>query len=517
MSTIYVAHVKAWNGSSEVTLYFSSGFYVTRGAIGIDPLPPNGVTHKWYDPRIQQPALMRRDCWSKGTTGGESTIGYGTLELSNADGGLDYLIDWGLDGRKIDLYVGEVTQGNAPVWTTILSGTMAPPEVTRSQVKLRLRDRQASIDKPVCPNTYAGTNALPNGLEGEAADIKGRRKPKTFGQVFNIEPICVNTSRLIYQVNDGAIVTVDAAYDQCAALTKGADYASQADMETTAPAAGNYRVWPAGGYFRLGSALAGLLTCDVTQGAAASNRTAAQIINTIATTSGGLTGADISSADITALDAAQNGVIGLYFDDETTCRNAIDSASNSVGAWWGFDRSGILRMKRFDAPSGSPVIVLTEGDTIKIDRMNTDDGGVPFWKVTLNYKRHFVTQTNDIAGGVTAARRAAIGQEWRSVNASDASVKTARLLAQDIAFYSHLIDATVAATECTRRLNLYKVQRHRYEVIAAIDAAAISLIDLGVVIQVKNTRFGMTAGKDFIVIGYKIDLRLNTADLTLWG
>lgn len=513
MSTIYLAHVKAWNGTSETTLYFSSSFYVT----GTTNLPTGGAAHTWYDPRIQQPALMRRDCWSKGTTGGESTIGYGTLDLSNADGGLDYLIDWGLDGRTITLLVGEVQQGGTPTWTTVLSGTMAPPEVTRTQVRLRLRDRQASLDKPVCTNTYAGTNALPNGLEGEAGDIKGRRKPKLFGQVFNLAPICVNTSRLIYQVNDGAIVTVDAAYDKGSALTKGADYTSQSDMETNAPAAGTYRVWPAGGYFRLGNGLQGLLTCDVTQGAAAANRTAAQIIKTIATTSGGLTGADISSADVTALDTAQSGVIGLYFDNDTTCRAAIDRASNAVGAWWGFDRTGILRMQRFDAPSGTPAITLTEGEIIKIDRMSTEDGGVPFWKVTLNYKRNLVTQESDLAGGVTAARRAAISQEWRSVESSDATVKTSRLLAQEIVFDSDLIDPTVAATECTRRLNLYKVQRHRYELRAAIDAAAITSIDLGLVVRLLHSRFGMSSGKDFRVIGYKIDLRLNIADLTLWG
>lgn len=513
MSTIYLAHVKAWNGSAETTLYFSSGFYVT----GTANLPTGGAAHTWYDPRIQQPALMRRDCWSKGTTGGESTIGYGTLDLINADGGLDYLIDWGLDGRTITLLVGEVQQGGTPTWTTVLSGTMAPPEVTRTQVRLRLRDRQASLDRPVCVNTYAGTNSLPNGLEGEATDIKGRRKPRVFGQVFNISPICVNTSRLIYQVNDGAIVTVDAAYDKGAALTKGADYTSQADMETNAPSAGNYRVWPAGGYFRLGSALAGQLTCDVTQGAAAANRTAAQIINSIATTSGGLTSGDISSADITALDTAQSGVIGLYFDDDSSCRAAIDSASNSVGAWWGFDRTGILRVQRFDAPSGTPVITLTQGEIVKIDRINTEDGGVPFWKVTLNYKRNFVTQENDIASSVTAVRRASLSQKWRSVEASDSSVKTARLLAQEITFDSDLIDPTVAATECTRRLNLYKVQRHRYESRAALDAALISLLDLGVVIRVLINRFGMDSGKDFRVIGYKIDLRINIADLTLWG
>jgi hypothetical protein len=48
------------------------------------------------------------------------------------------------------------------------------------------------------------------------------------------------------------------------ALTRGADYPDQATMESTAPSAGQYRVWSAGGCFRLGSAPAGKITVDLT-------------------------------------------------------------------------------------------------------------------------------------------------------------------------------------------------------------------------------------------------------------
>lgn len=514
MATICLAHVKAWNPatSSETTLYFSTAGYIT----GTANLPPGGTAHTYYEPRIQQPALMRRDCWQRGTTGGESSVGYGTLDLVNADGGLDYLLDWGLDGRRVTIIIGEVLPGGVPTWTVALTGTMAPPEITRNQVKLRLRDRQAELDKPVCANAYAGNNSLPNGLEGTANDLKGKRKPRIYGRVCNISPPCVNTTRLIYQVNDGAILTVDAVYDRGATITKGADYTSQSDMETNVPAAGTYRVWPAGGYFRLGSVPAGQLTCDATQGATAAARTSAQIVNAIATGPGGLAVGDISSADISALDALQSAEIGLWFGDAATCRAALDLACNAVGAWWGFDRLGVLRIARFDAPSGQPVATLTEGEILRIERLNTDDGGVPAWKLTLSYKRNWVAQNSDIAGSVTADRRAVIAESWRKIETSDASVKTARPLAKEIEIQSDLIDATAAATEAARLFALYKVQRHRYEVRSALDASLISSIDLGAVVRLQQSRFGMGSGKDFRVIGISPDLRTRTAALTLW-
>src|SRR5574340_223539 len=125
------------------------------------------------------------------------------------------------------------------------------------EIAIRIKNRQLELNTPIQTTKYAGTNSLPDGLEG-VSDIQGKSKPLLFGQCKNITPVLVNTSRLIYQVNDGAIITTNAAvYDNGVALTKGADYASQADMETNAPAAGAFRLWLAGGYFRLGSTPAG--------------------------------------------------------------------------------------------------------------------------------------------------------------------------------------------------------------------------------------------------------------------
>lgn len=514
MASIWLAHLTVYDPTLPGlrTLYFSSqGF--TSGATP----PPGGVAHTAYEPRIQQPAVLRRDCFDRGTTGGESRVGYGALELVNLDGGLDYLADLGIDGQPISLILGSMARNGAPVWETVLVGTVEQPAIGWSSVTLRLRDRQAELAKPLSAATFAGTNALPAGLEG-VDDIKGKTKPVCFGKVFNVSPPMVNTSRLIYQVSTGAISTVSAVYDRGLGLSKGADYASQADMETTAPSASTFRVWPAGGYFRLGSSPTGIVTADVTQGASASDRTTAQLIKQIAL-SMGIAAGDINAADVTALDAANSAEVGYWTDSSDDANEALDDLANSIGAWWGFDRLGKLRMQRFEAPSGTPVAYLEPADIIRIDRVANNDAGrgIPAWKVTLGYKKFFTTQPNDLAGAVAVTRRQELAKDYRTVEAEDAAIKTRHTLATPLEFDTLLIDATAAQTECTRRLNLYKAERATITARLALDASLISSLDLGVVVRLTLPRFGMAAGRDFRVIGLQPDYKLRLIDVTLWG
>jgi hypothetical protein len=515
MASIWLAKLDAYNPntSSVVSLYFSSSGYVTSTT----NLPPGIGSHIAFEPRIQNPATIRRDCFDRARTYGSSQVGYGALELSNTDGALDYLSNYGLDGRTLTIVLGSVYQGSAPVWTTILTGTVEQPEISWDKVYLRLRDRLAELDKHACQNLYAGSNSLPSGLEGVAGDIKDSRKPKLYGTAYNIAPVLVNTSRLIYQVSDGAINTVAACYDRGSSLTKGTDYTSQSDMDNNSPAAGYFRVWPAGGYIRLGSIPSGLVTCDATQGAAAINRTAAQILKQIAIDAG-ISSGSISSADVTALDTANSAEIGVWLQEET-CIDAMDLVANSIGAYYGFDRLGVLRMKRLEAPSGSAVVTLTNNEIISISREATaDEGrGIPTWRYNLGYKQFYVTQDSDLAGAVTDARRSELKLKERTTSSVDSSIKTKHLLATDISASTYLIDSTAAATEASRRLSLYKVDRVMYNVKAGLSSDTISLIDLGAVIKLQINRFEMQAGKDFIVIGYTADYRLGILDLTLWG
>ena len=143
---------------------------------------------------------------------------------------------------------------------------MEQPEVSSTSLRLRLRDRLSEFDKAHQRVQYLGNNVLPNGLEGTADDIKGKTKPKVYGKVFNIEPMMVNTSKLIYQASDSDVYDIPNVYDKGAALTRGSDYADSAAMLATAPSPGQYKACPSEGYFRLGAAPEGTVTCDVTEG-----------------------------------------------------------------------------------------------------------------------------------------------------------------------------------------------------------------------------------------------------------
>jgi hypothetical protein len=528
MANIYLVHAKAWNGSAEVTLNFSSSGYVT----GTTNLPPSGVNHTFYEPRIIQPAMIQQECWNNGRIGGSSRIGFGTIELANTDGGLDYLTAYAFDGREITVIVGDVTNGGTPVWTVALTGKMAPPVIGIKTVTLYLRDRILELDKPVCTSVYAGTNSLPNGLEGTSDDIRGQRKPRVFGSVFNITPVLVNTSRLIYQVNDGAISSVCDVYDQGAALTKGTDYTDQTDMETNAPTAGNYRVLPAMGLFRINAMPDGELTCDVIQGAAASDRTAAQLTYDIAIIAG-LSSGDISSADVTALDTANSAEMGAYYQDETTCIQAIDEIQNSVGAWWGFDRLGLLRMKQWLVPSGTPVATFTAAEIEELERV-TDSNSVPTWRMSFEYLKNYTVQNSDLAAAVTIDRRAILGASTAVRIQSLTSVKTSNISAIESTvpsvisgtLYSGIKGRIVinrntalnsAGTESTRQFNLYKVMRQRYDVTVFIDSTLISTINLGDVVRLQLNRFSMSSGVDFRIMGIKMDMNTKKCFLNLWS
>lgn len=477
----------------------------------------------YYEGRIKQPGNIQRTVFDKGSTFGASRVGYGEVQLVNNDGALDYALGYGFAGFGITIWRGVIApNASVPTWTTVLQGTMDSVDFSWGDVSIKVRDRQQELTKPLQATRYGGTNVLPAGLDGVATDIKGNGRPVLLGRVYNITPPQVNTARRIFELSDAVIQSVDAVYDRGTALAAGAAYASQADMETNAPTAGQYRAWlsASGSYIRLGAEPAGSVTVDATQGAAVANRTAAQLMRQVLL-KGGIVAGDITAADVTALDAAAGYECGYWvgYGTNETGANVLDALCNSVGAFWGVDRLGKFRMGQIAAPLvANSIGAITALDIIKIDRTRSADqgGGVPAWQVTLDYARMFTVQS-DLAAAVPTALKSDRSEQWRTVVANDATVKTQWPKAQEITFATHLLSATDAATEAARRLGLYKVRRDTLQARVKLSDALAAAIDLGKTITVQVNRFGMSAGKAYLVTGIRTDLRYNTFDLTLWG
>lgn len=496
-------------------------FYVSSG--GYQTLPGDSPANINFISALSDPGSLGVNVYGNGRTSGFGALQLGQLQLVNADGRFDPWMTYGFDGRPVTLrlYKAGVAYASMPI---LFTGTIdGPPELDRLSLTLRLRDKALIFDVPACANLYGGTNTPPNGIDGLPGDLKGVRKAKAFGVARGVSPRCVNTSLLIYQVNDGAVADVPAVYDKALGLTKGADFATNAALQAATVSAGTYATCFAEGLFRLNATPAGAITADVTQGAAAANRTAAQIIKALAVSAGVDPTTGISAADVTALDAAQPAVCGIYIDDDTTVRDAISKIAQSIGAFVVFDPAGVLRVGRLTSPSGTPVLSLTESQGITINRLAQRDGDVPVWQITLNHTFNYTVQTGDIAGAVTADRRNFVGAQVRVATASDATVKLQYLLASAISIDSLLDDVTnaaggVADLEVQRLLALYKIRRDMFEVTVHLDILSSSGIPrLMSLIQVQSSRLNLNAGKLFWLLGFRLDLKKSQAVLTVWG
>lgn len=506
---IYIVEIVAAidAAGTTATLRYCSQRYTTK--------PADTPANTFYDDRIINPATISRALYSNGTTSGASRVNYGAVELSNVDGGLDYILLYSFDGRSLVIKIGN--DGDAySAFTTILSGTMEQVEFTFSKVTILVRDKLAIVDRPLQTTLYAGNNTLPNGVEG-VADIAKSPKPLLYGQVFNIAPIMVNSSLLIYQINDGAIQAVGAVYDRGVGLTFHADEPNVADLEAHNPPSGKYTTCLALGYIRVGTVPSGLLTCDATQGATSASRTVAQVLKAMSLKAGIIAG-DISASDVTALDTANGAAIGMWIDGADSAMVTMDSVAQSVGAYFGFDALGSLRMGLFTAPTGSASLEIDTSNILFIEhgRTNDTDKGVPVWRVNLTYQKNYTVQDFDLAGAVTAARKSVLSLPSATKSAEDAAIKTQYTLAATIEKASLLIDATAAQTEATRLLALYKVSRDLYTVTIALDLTA-TLPDLNDIVKITMSRFSLTSGKLFKVIGIESDYSRNRATLTLWG
>lgn len=507
---IYLAEITAYRiGTATLeTLRFCSG----QGYI-------DNATGNYYEPRIEQPALMSSELFSDGQLGGASTASYGELTLINSDGGLDYLTGYAFDGRALIIKVGEQADSYAG-FSVLVATTLSQAAFEWTRVSLRIKGREEAFAKPLQPTLYAGNNVLPAGLEG-VSELKDTPKPKLYGRVSNITPVLVNTSRLIYQVNDGAIAELVSVMDKGAYLGRGADYSSQTDMETNVPTAGQFRVWKAGGYFRIATKPAGQLTCTAWESASIESSTAAQVAYRIATGPGGVAGGDaITLADLVSLDSANAGSVGLYARAGQTIADALDQVSASVGAAWRFSAAGNLRLQRLELPSGSPAAVLTGVEIISIDRQQTPINGVaaPAWKVSIANDINWTAQDdNSLAGGVPADRRTWLANASRQSSAEDASIKTKHPLAQVLEYDGLLAGPAFALPEAARRLAMLKIDSDILTMTVRVDAALLAVLDLGAVISVQHARFGLSAGKLYRIIGIKTDYQANQLDLRCWG
>lgn len=491
-------------------------FYLATDAFVTGPADTPPHTSFWA--ALTDPGTLGVHAYADAsTTGGGTKLEAGEVVLPNADGQFDSWLDYSFDGRPVVIREGAEGDPYPGGFTTLFQGTVESLDGTWRTMLLRLRDKQYLFDLPVLTNKYLGNNPLPLGLEGVAADLKDQLKPKCVGYVLQVTPKMVNTSKLTYQVSDGTVADIPVVQDRGILLTKGANFATGALMiAAVAPTAGTYTTCFAEGYFRLGATPDGQITADVVQGATAADRTVAQVLKTLALASG-LDPAEVSADDVAALDAVSSAVVGVWLDGEITYQSAMDNVAASLGAWYGFDTQGVMRMGVLTEPAGAAALDLHDYDFAStIERRAARDNNIPVWKVTLEHTKLWTTQT-DLAGAVPATTKSYMSLETRKAVSQDVTVQTQFKLATTLTVAGLLTDATSAATEAARQLALHKVRRDIFEVTISTELLPSNGLTFMDVVSLTVSRFGLDSGKLFRLIGIRYQLAKRQVVLTLWG
>lgn len=539
----------------EMTVYDSgiSGTRVLRycSGVGFVTGPTDTPANALYEPRVVQPCNFTRTAFSDARIMGGTTAGYGEIVLNNADQGLSDFMDYGVDGRACTVLIGPQDGDYPSDFTVFVKGLMQFAEVSASKVTIRLRDNLVLLQLPIQTTLYAGNNVLPNGAEG-GAELAGQAKPLTYGRVYHVPAVCVNTASLIYQVHDGAVQAIDGVFDGGVPITaSGTDWGTLADLEystsdpatTHEPVAGAYSTCKALGLFRLGATPGLRITAHV-QGDNSGGYvdTVAGIVKRILTQRAGISAGSLDSS-FTALDAAFSAKCGVFVGASgsngsegvpqstpmapvlvsgqgigTSLQSVIDSVLLSGGCWLAPTRLGVWQIKQLVAPS-SPSATFTDDEIISVERETTSDAtfGLPVYFVQLRWNRYpGVLQTSEIAGSISTLLASDYRQEWRIAISQDAAVKTKHLLAASLYRDTCLTNITEAATEAGRVLALHKVRRDFVRAVVRLDATKAT-IDNGSVIQLQTEKLGYDAGRTFVVVGLTGDGRKDELTLDLWG
>lgn len=467
------------------TLRFGTAGYMTR--------PTDTPANAYFDGRVLQPSFMRQEMPQD--YAGAAAVGYGELVLANADGALSHLAYAGLDGQLVRVLTGDSDLPFASNFRELFRAKAETAIFDDKRLVIRLKDGMALLDRPLLTNTFAGNNALPAGLEG-GPEIKGTPKPKLFGRVQNLPAPCINSSRLIYLVSDGGwnggatSGDVTAVYDRGVALTNGGSYLSQVDMETNAPAAGQYRVWHAGAMFRLGSTPVGLVTCDAQANTSgASQNTWQEVMRYLARTV--LPFADVNIPPYSGATQPDNWPganlceVGVWVNDSRTAIEALELIAKSCGVffgwidWRGGTRDAVLYAEAFPLPYTSRADSLYGAVRYYANSIQSvrpvaapDEGaGVPAWRVQLGYSPVLQLQEFDVDAGVSLSRKSFLANERRQISASDAGIKTKHGNAITLVRDTQIVSEAAAGEEATRQLQLRRYRRAWFEVVVSIDGS----------------------------------------------
>lgn len=529
-STSVTINVTSVAGSGTIASWVIGGenvFYFSDNG-GFNGKPTDTPANVFLSPYLDNPGDFSQYIFQNGTTFGRSQVGYGNTSLNNSDGNLDYLLDYGFDGRSIVKRRGQPDVAYPSGMTTIFTGTMTGIVDSNNYLYLLTRDKQGLVSSlPIQTTKYAGTNNLvdtgvPN-VEGVPGDLQGKPKPIWLGANKGVSPPLVNTSKQTYQLSVLPMMSTGfIVYDKGIVQTLHTTETTLMGLQNATIPAGKYSVYfgnnGEGTFIRTGTSLnEGIITVEGKWDVDA-NCTSAYLSDYVLENYGGISGG-FTSASVTALDGKNSSVVGFWTDTtEYTIGEIIDTILQSVAGYWTITNNGDFTLGRLEAPAVSADHTLNDylliGGNDKISRQSSNDigGGLPAKRCLLDWGRNYtILNATDVAGSALTVLEF-YTREYRTVfSAINTTTLTKHPLAQEIKFTTQMNSSSDAQTEVDRLGVLYKNEYFNVEI--SVQSVYSKNMQLGQTIALEDVRTFYV--RNYLLTGISNDYKTDFSKLQL--
>ena len=435
---------------------------------------------------------------------GRSTANLGTIQIAGSELTDSWLLDRTWIGRRVRLALGDADWSRddfRAVWSGVIGDVRVQDTTT---IIIEARDLQHLLSQPL------NVGAVPTG------PLASNPMPVAIGTFYNAPAILVDDATHKYAVHDGNVSTITAVRDRGVSVA----FTDLGDGTFTVAALPNGRITVDG---------TGAIGTDGT-----ALKRAADIIRYLAVDVGPLTDDDLDIDSFVTLNAVCPQTLGYYSNAVgTNSIDAIDLVCATVGAFSAVTRDGKFYVKRFDF-DGYPVMTLADDRDIVLGGLRLDKVLPPVRDIRIAGCRNFSPSTYTVGGsgsGVSETQTNTYSNShkfWcraKNASATQAAVPMPRVLyrrsgggapvvsnttSDDGAYQSLFVDQADAQMEAQRRMRLWGFQRYLFSVACNVRPMALKLGD---VVTLQHRRYGLSAGRNGVVVG--IDERFGQRQATL--
>jgi hypothetical protein len=471
----------------------------------------------FYEPRIMGEIEISQSAADAVGVGGRVALTVSEIALADGDGfSADLARFGGADGRAVRVLALPAFNPRASDFgATLASAAVSFVGVLRSidragdfTSRIALNDLTERMVTPLQPTLYLGTG----GQEG-GAELKGRPKPVTLGQVFNIAPVFLGNVDLgagslpTYQSHWRAMAGHDAI------RIRGV---VQVMVTSGTPAVGQARDFPALGLFQLGGAPDGDVTADARGDALPiyANTTGAILRRMLETLGGAFTFAEFDETAWGFSEIDLPGVVGFHQGASAiSTLTAVEEILAGSGAMLSGSRGGKLRLAdplatdaaQFDLPASC---------ILSCEPLPLPASLRPLPRaIAVRWQRNHAPLSN-VAGAVSAADRQRLGQEGSFARAESALITSRVAQQREISFPAAYWNESEALARAAKWRTLLEAGPRMVRVVTD---RLLGQVEIGHIGRITYPAFGLENGFAGVVVGWRESLSTRRLEITLWG